>query len=322
MKRKIKKTKRSETPDTMKIPCKDFLSRVGLSQSLILAFDECRRKFLFKANGYRPLDKKDKYLFGSVFHEALDKTYNGKFKTWVKFEEFFREKKMHEFATVNEQQVELDFALCEIMLEAYIEYYPEDFTDKKFDGVEEEFEIMFEGAKLRGKKDGRFYIDKKRWMMEHKTKSRYNEDALMLVLSFDFQNLMYILADETEYQEPIAGTLYNVIRKPQLRKGKTETLVEFCERVREDVKKRPEWYFTRWEVPYTRKDKERFKHELKQKLSAIELAVAQGSFYKCPKACTGMYTCEYLPSCAANAFINLEKKTDIFPELDKTTVII
>ena len=139
----------------------------------------------------------------------------------------------------------------------------------------------------------------------------------MLSLSFDFQNLIYILADEIQYKESTQGTLYNVVRKPQLKKGKTETLAEFCERVRDDVEKRPEWYFIRWEVPYTKKDKEHFTIELCQKIAAIKLAVAQNSFYKHENSCTGQYTCEYLPACASNSFANLEKSDNVFPELDK-----
>lgn len=320
--KKIRKKKRNETPETMIIPCKDFLPRIGLSQSLILAFQECPRQFLFKVNGYRAQGKRDKFLFGSMCHEFLDLAYSGKKFTFAKFEKYFRKKKMKEYIAVDENIVEANFALCEVVMEYYLEYYVEDFSEKKFDGVEEEFKVEIDRTIFRGKKDGRYYIDDKRWLMEHKTKSRFTEEALMLKLSFDFQNLMYITADEIEHKEAISGTLYNLIRKPQLRRGKTETLKEFCDRVSKDIRKRPEWYFIRWEIPYTSKDKKRFMIELKQKIAAIELAVAQNSFYKHENACTGMYTCDYLEACASNSFMNLEKSDEIFPELDKCEVKI
>ena len=78
----------------------------------------------------------------------------------------------------------------------------------------------------------------------------------------------------------------------------------------------------RWEIPYTSNDKKRFMTELKQKLSAIKLAVAQNSFYKHENSCTGLYTCDYLEACASNSFANFEKTNDIFPELDKCEVRI
>lgn len=320
MKKKIKKTKAKLTPETLTIPCKNFVEKIGLTQSLMLTFQRCQREFILKVNGYRPKGKSEKFLFGSLCHEYLDMAYSGKKFTFAKFEERFRKKKMKEYVLIDESIVESAFALCEVVMELYMEHYKEDFTEKKFDGVEEEFEVLFNGATLRGKKDGCFYIDKKRWLMEHKTKSRFSEDALMLKLSFDFQNLMYIHADEIEHSEAIAGVLYNLIRKPGLRKGKYESLKEFCDRVRSDIKKRPEWYFIRWEVPYTKKDKARFIVELKQKIATIELACARNSFYKCENACIGMYTCDFLETCASNSLANLDKSDDIFPELDEMNI--
>lgn len=306
----------------MTISDKSFLKNIGLTQSLILAYQSCLRKFVLKANGYSVKSKRDKFLFGSLVHEALDLLYSNKYTNFSDFEIYFTNKKMKEFLLVDTQQVELDFALCGIMISEYCKRYTDDFSKKKFDGVEEEFEVSHNIATLRGKKDGCFYIDKKRWLMEHKTKSRFNEESLMLQLSHDFQNLFYILADELMHGEKIAGVLYNVIRKPQLKIKRTETIKEFCDRVLEDVKKRPEWYFIRWEIPYTKKDKQRFIVELNQKMQAIDTAIQTNSFYKCENSCASQYTCDFLPACAANSLIGLEKNDNIFPELNNVKVRI
>jgi len=248
-------------------------------------------------------------------HDALDKCYSAsKLVDFHKFEKSFRLNNADDLIGVEEQQIERDFAIAETILPIYFERYADDLTEKKFEAVEEEFCVSYHDVNIRGKKDGRFTIGGKRWLMEHKTKGRIQEDSIMLKLSFDFQNLLYILADEIEHKETIAGTLYNVIRNPQIKQGK-QTLGEFCQRVAADIRERPEFYFMRWEVPYTANDKKRFAEELTQKLDDIKRALETNACYKCENACVGLYTCDYLSACASDSFANLTRAADIFPEL-------
>lgn len=316
-----KKKKVEAKPSIMRVPIGYSIGKQGLSQSLITTFQTCPRKFLYKVNGYRSASKSGTFLFGNIVHEALDKLYSGVAIQWNMFELNFQKNKPQIFEGIDPQQIETDFAMAEIVIDEYCKRYTDDFTEKKFVGVEEEFETEFQSVKLRGKKDGKCVIAGKKWLMEHKTKSRISEDSLMKKLAFDFQNLFYMTCDEIDNKEELAGVLYNVIRKPQLKQGK-KTLAEFCQRVREDIQSRPDFYFMRWEVPYTKVDKKQFRKELEQKICTIEEVIADNFFYKCENACDGMFSCEYLDNCAADNFKGLTKTKDIFPELDNTNVPI
>lgn len=312
---KVKRKSQKVKPSNLTVPVDYSLDVQGLSQSLVLTFQECRRKFLMQLNGYRASGKNKTYLFGNIMHGALDKCYNSaKLIDFSVFEKEFRSQNADELIDVEEQQLERDFAIAETMLPIYFENYEDDLTKKKFEAVEEEFCVYFHGVKLRGKKDGLFTINGKRWLMEHKTKGRIQEDPIMLKLSFDFQNLLYILADELEHKETIAGTLYNVIRNPQIKQGK-QTLEAFCQRVAADMRERPKFYFMRWEVPYTANDKKRFAIELTQKLDDIKRALETNTCYKSENACVGLYSCDFLSACAADSFANLTRSANIFPEL-------
>jgi len=142
----------------------------------------------------------------------------------------------------------------------------------------------------------------------------------MKLLSFDFQNLFYCLIDKLEFDEPLAGVLYNVVRKPQIKQKQKETLAEYQKRLIKDIASRPDFYFMRYEIPYTKTDINNFAEELKQKLNTIQTLTDKKElkqFYKCETACSnGMFTCEFLDACVSKKFTGYTKKKKIFSELD------
>ena len=69
--------------------------------------------------------------------------------------------------------------------------------------------------------------------------------------------MMYANAVEHQYQESVAGVLYNVIRRPGIRPKKgsgknpmPESLQDFATRCKADVLERPDFYFHRWTVEF------------------------------------------------------------------------
>jgi hypothetical protein len=220
---------------------------------------------------------------------------------------------------LTQQELEMDAAKAHAVMTVYFERYESDFTKKKFTGVERGFSNRYCGCQQRGKIDGDFLSNKKKWLMEHKTKGRINENNILLRLPLDFQNLFYLLNDEVDTGELATGVLYDVIRNPQLKQGKNESLKAFFNRIMESCRADHDHYYKRWESAYGKKDHEQFRMELGRHIDELKfktgLEVAPNRFH-----CDGMWTCEFLEACSKDSMAPLSKSTEsqleyIFPEL-------
>jgi hypothetical protein len=310
----------------IRFPTDYSLQTVGISQSLYSNLAVCRRAFLLAINRYERKDHKNTTGFGSLTHHVLDRMYNYNLRkkkiptdkmidTWI---ESFCTKFPYEMRNKKEDEIERDKGVVYIMLTEYLKYYDDDFTKMKFAEIEKTSATVLEGFKLRRKVDGKFYIDSDKWLMEHKTRSQINEEHLLYTLAFDFQNLFYVTGEEVDYpDEPVAGVLYNIIRNPGSYQRKNEPLVEYLDRLRIEVQKNPKYYFIRFEIPYTMKDKKLFKQELITKLQEAEkLLKGELPVYRNQAGCVAGYTCEFLPACASGKMSGYIQVPSLFPELD------
>jgi hypothetical protein len=171
--------------------------------------------------------------------------------------------------------------------------------------------------RLRGKKDG-VYRDKNGqfWLFETKTKGRMNEDELMKTLDYDFQNLFYITAASKVLAKPIIGVQYNVIHRPDYRKSTVETRRE----LEKDVMKRPEFYYRRFEVPYSKQRQALFREELHRKLTEFHGWLNHKlPTYKNESACTGKGSCSFISACAdvSGRMAGYTQTRRLFNELDE-----
>lgn len=302
------------------------LSSVGITQSLLGSFQMCRRRFLLSINRWRYPGDGIKFGYGSMAHEVLDKMYTGFMKKAFTYSD------LGEVVTVEldnydlgkawrAEDAEMAKAKAQAMLECYILVYKRDFTELRFEAVEEPFNLMWQGFRLRGKKDGRFRDRNKGvWNMEHKNYSQIKEDSLPLVLSYDLQNLFYMLADKIQYGRLLNGVLYNILRNPEVRKkdgGPHEVYKVLKEKIMHD----PKHYFIRYELPYGPGDMAQFEGELNYKLQEIEdlLTVPPEEqfcrFYKNERACLAPYACEFMNACATGRLTGYEKSPRFYNEL-------
>jgi hypothetical protein len=215
-------------------------------------------------------------------------------------------------------------AIGQAVLENYIVWYKKDFVEMRFEEVESKFDVRWEGFRLRGKKDGRFRTkDNSVWHIEHKNYGRINEESMVLKLAFDLQNLMYLLADHVEFDRILKGVLYNVLRRPDVKKAMS--IHEIYKYLKDLIKKDPQHYFLRFEIPYTKVDLTIFKGELLTKLTQLqtECELAHDSpentpkiFYKNEFACEMPYKCDFLNACSSGQLIGYCKKSKLFSELE------
>jgi len=212
----------------------------------------------------------------------------------------------------------------EAILLAYIKYYARDFRELRFEEVERTFCVKYGQFYLRGKVDGRFR-DRTGgvWHIEHKNYGRINEETITLKLAFDLQNLMYLLADRLENNRQLCGVLYNILRRPEVRK---EMLTgDLRKHVAKAIASKPAYYFLRWEIPYTALDLDTFDRELTKKLFELQARCAECSgsgagdtlqaFWKNECACELPYSCEFLNACASGHLTGYRQKPVLFTEL-------
>lgn len=345
--RKVKRLKKVRRVSVVKVTDlivpKDYsLFEQGLTQSLSMSYKKCKRCFLYKINKWSSHVESYTTSFGSLVHYLLDKLYSGKFnikklkgiylrrilKTLIKN---YEKENAHDLVGINKQDWENEKAIAQVMMEIYCEVYRLDFIKKKFIDVEKEitFDLMTEFGKviLRMKMDGRYTNKlKEKINLEHKTAGRINELNLMKRLSYDFQNLFYMFGSTAHYKEGTDKISYNVIRKPQIRQKKTESLKEFMNRLSEDVALRPEFYFMRFEIPYTEQDLFNFRMEFQHLTECIHKDIeaakkyqaASEVFFKNEYCCEFPYPCKFIDACSTGTMAGYKKKDKLFSELEST----
>lgn len=317
---KKKTARQGRKVSDLKMPENYSISKTGITQSLIKTWLFCPLAFLYVVNLFRPKKPKSPALtWGSLVHDVLEKIYN-RHRIGKKITDYMINKWIdaYELEGRSMSESEFDKAKASVILTEYVRYYPEDFTRRKWLALEPTMKVMYMGFKLMGKIDGKFSVKEKIWHLETKTKSIIDSDTLQLALSFDFQNLMYILMDEKKTGQKIQGVLYNVIRNPGHRQLAGESLKEYCQRLRAEIQKNPEHFFIRFEIAYTEKDKKNFQDELMKKLSIINsMTKGELRFFKNENSCVGgRFKCDYLEACSTGVIgNNYRKEKELFPEL-------
>lgn len=205
----------------------------------------------------------------------------------------------------------------------YWERYSAEDTRKNWVALEEVFHVPYKGVPLRGKRDGLFRYAGKTplWIMEHKTKGQISENEITSVLNFDFQNQFYLAATMLERGECPKGVLYNVIRNPGLKFGKTETLSQYAKRIAKAVEGDPDHYFKRYELAYPQSQIEEFlEGELEWKIQQFILNYrGHRPTYPFQSGCVGRGACIYLQACSSGVMEGYIQKA-LFQELQEEVI--
>lgn len=308
--------------------------RDGITQSLLHKFLFCRQQALWDLQGYSLRSPSFALTYGNIVHAVLEKVYEkirlGKItkvpssKLILKFTKEIEHQWVKENPRANQKALEfleLSLLIAESTLPIYFDYWSKDLKSIKWEKIESSFKLPFklqDGRKtfIRGKLDGAFR-NPKLWLFETKTKMRIEEDSLVEYLGFELQVNLYIMALlEIERKQP-SGVLYNIIRRTALRQGKKENLKQFALRISNDIKKRPEYYFIRLEIAFTKEDTLAFKNEFSALIKDFyDWFDGKVGHYKNTGNCEGKYgACEFLK--AENKIMApYEKRKTVFKELE------
>ena len=258
---------------------------MDLSYSQSAVARSCWMKYKFKyVDGLRPIDTKPSLTLGKAVHDAFDLFYNGKDnQTIVQYiNTIFKDK----ISTVGPQDVEA-LELAKYTALGMWLYYPHktlNFQDIK---PEVEFKLpIINDINFVGRVDGLVKKNNKYWLRELKTTGlsmRQFEGRMHT----SYQATGYIWAMQKVTGHKIQGVMYDVIKKPLLRKRVSEMADDFGRRIMEDYsdEKKQKHYFQRLYTYRTEDDVKRYEEDRMHLVGDICRRKKSNMWYRNPESC-------------------------------------
>lgn len=303
---------KAETLSLPKLPAPVFPDKLTISNSLAKDWRACRRKFyLHYMARLEPKRLSIPFLVGSAFHKGIERFYQGQSP-----DEFIPEviktiedkaKKAVFLTPEDEENVMMQTSIVTGMLKGYTKIYATDLKKWKIVETEFEFSVPIKEGELEyvGQIDLVVEIDKKLWLVEHKTAGRLDKNYIDR-LALDTQITGYAIGAAKKLGRPIVGVIYNVAKKPQLRQKKSESPAELATRIEEDYLARPEFYFYREQLFRDVGAVAEYKAEIAELAADIQDVTADlkergdaalPRFYRNTDACTARGQCAYMAIC-------------------------
>ena len=281
----------------------------GISQSLINQGLFCPYAFLFDLNRISSYEKDKKTLFGNIGHDILTSMYSVYHEkdtypspeSVQPFVESAVDSYKEEFLKLSFTQEEQDLIYYKLLalMENYVVIYKEDFKNSNYPLVEQEYKIKVFGQYwVKGKVD---VIKNEYIMIEHKFKGMIPQpEVFFKQLKFEFQSQFYIMLYEQATKKIINTVLYNIVRNPQSKPTKKDGNIQtYYKRLKKDIEKKPEYFFIRFSIEFSKKKKQEFRAEVLKKLLYIEKMQSMRSrIFKKQGGCITGYTCSFLDLCA------------------------
>lgn len=205
---------------------------------------------------------------------------------------------------------ELQAATLAGLLNGYFAHYPD------AGGIavhpEAQFDFPLDGSRtfsVAGKIDGLCVLaDGRPALIEHKTTGDSLDSAsdYWMRLRFNGQVLQYVDAAR-RFGWAIETVVYDVVKKPAIRQKQNETAGEFCARLANDAKERPEFYFARREVAVLDQDLAEFEAQrralgftiLNYRMTEKRVKSAEQAWPRCVTM-MDCRMCEYAEFCLMN----------------------
>lgn len=295
----------------------------GVSFSMLEDFMNCRQMATYRAEGIQSRAPSMPLTFGTIVHDvmaqghiAMTKGKKLKIKEYVKISEALWRKNTPRASVDAVQIMEQALLFAEVVMPLYFEYWADFYRKVKWLQVEDfgRVELVVGDSKIpfNFKMDGVYSTGKTIWLHEQKTHSRWDEAALMDRLPFSLQIVAYLIALREYSNRYAAGVNYSIIRRPNLRQGNVETLPAFGERIKADIRSRPDFYFVKFEVGIDQKEQVRAGEYLYGLIKDfLDWHDGKVPTYRNTSQCENKYgRCTYLPICARgdmNGFTKRER---------------
>lgn len=267
----------------------------------------CWQKYKYIAiDKLQPKKKARPLALGTSIHDCFDKYYLGQTRNDILHDVEKNYDAQISVAAMDEVE---DLIVDKYTCLGAFEFYPEDLI--RFDLIESEKEFrakLWGNIWLVGRIDGLVH-DKKTdtwWVREMKITS-LSMQQLFARAQVSYQVSGYKFGIESPpILRPVAGVLYDAIKKPLLRKRMTEDAEAFGKRIRDDYKMtltdpdRRSLYYKRQEVYRNEFQMECFKMDTRKLAREIRRKIDNNGFYRNPDACWSFNrVCEFEPICWA-----------------------
>ena len=190
------------------------------------------------------------------------------------------------------------------MLEGYFEKYGKDWEGEFRPEVQFNIPVINPATgkpsrsfTLAGKADGLLHGRTDYWLVEYKTSGTTVDKRYVDKLLLDSQMTTYIYGIQRQEGIKISGVIYRVLRKPSIRQTKKETFIQFTDRLIEDYRNRPEFYFYEEQVYRTQADLKEFELELWDYTQDLLKCRRDQRWYKNTSQCGAYAGCDYMPLC-------------------------
>lgn len=311
----------------------------GVTQSMIATILACPAKAKWRyrellasppSRGVGALD------FGDLFHRALDQLHQRAQAQSIELvdqmaDDCINKVKADDLALIRssvsdldaEQDLEIRTGMARAVMHEYVKQYPTDFDPNFWVAIEEQFQASYQydqtPIKVLGKYDGVVRAaDGKLWLLETKTRANPYDEVTLDKLEYDLQVNLYWWSMLQKYGEMPGGVLYNIIKRPQLRLKKSETVAEYVGRIRDDIKASPDSYYVRFSHPL---DQDAFTkwctNDLSLMMEVVYNWATTAEPYRNPGSCmTYNRPCSYVKTCAHGLTQHLIKKDRAHSELE------
>ena len=224
----------------------------GISYSLLDTFLRCRMQcYLRYIVGWVPREMSMAIHFGQAFHFAMEHSYSEGHPREVTKAIKLYEKTVDQ-RTRAKQEFQKFMGMAAVTAEEYFRFYTDDFRNT-WELLEDRFSVPYEYPDgktilVNGIIDGAFWDSRKEpdfWVMDTKTSSRPDADFILRTFSANLQINLYAWAAYKRTGRVPKGAFINNVRRSEIYQRNDERLAVFLKRLREDIRKRPTFYFER-----------------------------------------------------------------------------
>lgn len=261
--------------------------RMTWTASSLRLFRRCRRKFFWSYMvRLEPRTKSVPLWVGTLFHEGLARWYRNRRAPMANIVRNILTPALQEARERADLYGQSDYDKLSHgletlggMLQGYALYYGDERGGWVYDRrlVERELTVEFPAFDFTGKVD-LLFVDKRGrlGLVDHKTTSRI-DPTMYERLPLDTQMRAYVMLAEQCLDKPVYQVVYDVVRKPSLRRKTDETAADFDNRLAAVYYTQPRDYFHRTDVILSHDDIDAFIHELHQTHAEYQ-AIVDGEY--------------------------------------------
>lgn len=303
--------------------------RLVITNSSRRTFAECPMQYYWKYERLlSPTSVGTALLIGSIIHEGLALLlHNEKLPKVMKAVRKFVAKLRKTLTGPDLEKFEKDSTIVEGMLTAWNGHRGLMSKAKVFEwdgelAIEVPFEVELpDNIIFSGKLDVLDKWKKGIWLGEHKTAGAVDGNYIER-LYVDHQIVGYMWAVEQLLGKKLAGVLYNVLGKPQIRqrtKKQPETLAQFTTRLTNEYNTKPTQYLYSTALERRAEAVDNWPNVLAWYAKQIREARSTGVWQQFDHDCVGFGNCPFLPLCAhGESKLGLyHKREDLHPELEQ-----